>query len=257
MIDSQGVLRKMRKLLSLCSALVLLVCMVPAVAELEVTWVEGEAFFPEREDWTYRYQYRYPYIAGTEHGAPDINEYYDMAFSEMTNLIVPMFAQEETMIGQGKNEIQQEYRITCNNARFFSTCMEQRQTVGGSLVTSVSSQVFAVSGEYMGDTLTLRGLLMTGDSSEQLAGLILADIWRQVAEQAVDDPAWLPGLTMDALYADFDPEAHFYADELGNAVFYLQPGLYRTDDRMITFTYSAADVNKLIDQFNQREEGQV
>ena len=112
--------------------------------------------------------------------AASVNAWFDVAFREMDDLILPMFASEADMAGDGKSEISQQYAVTCNNDAFFSILLTQTQVLGEQTVVSLSGQVFAMSGEYLGNTLTLRGLLGVGESSTQIAEAIVADVYKRV-----------------------------------------------------------------------------
>jgi len=51
---------------------------------------------------------------------------------------------------------------------------------------------------------------------------------------------------MDRFYEDFDPETQFYADQDGNAVFFLQPGVLDTAPDALIFTYTAQEAEALL-----------
>ena len=117
---------------------------------------------------------------------------------------------------------------------------------GGELHT-ISSVVFAVSGEYAGDSLTLRGLVQVGENSQQLAEAVFGDIWRRIEqEMKLPGSKWLPGLTRDALADGFYPEEHFYANQNGDAVFYLQPGVFRNDEEIVEYVYTPQQLEGLL-----------
>lgn len=228
-------------------ALLLVVCMLltPFVfvsAEATYTWAEGEITYPEGEDWIYRYTYRYPVLSGDAPAAHAVNAWFDVAFSEMNDLILPMFASEADMAGGGANEIDHLYAVTCNSDDFFSILLTQTQDMGERPMMSLTGQVFAMSGEYTGETLTLRGLLRVGDSSQQIAEAIVRDVWTKVKDLPGALERWEdPDHFMD----DFDPETQFYADEKENAVFFLQPGVLDEMEPM-TFAYSAQAAEALL-----------
>ena len=230
----------------LAAALLLFLLPLQAIGDLRVDFLEGEAFFPEQGEWVYHYRYRVPVILGEGEAEASIRDYYDLALSEMLSLVLPMYAADPDMAGQGKQEITQDYRVTCNDARFFSTLMTQNQTVAGENLTTLRSQVFAVSGDFAGETLTLRGLLMVGEDSSQLAGLVLEDVYRRIQVMRETDTAWLE-MDAETLGAYFYPETQFYADEENRAVFYLQPGDLRRDDMVVTFSYTKDQMQMLID----------
>ena len=214
---------------------------------LAYEWVEGEEYFPQDQPWTYHYTYRYPLLTGEGMLQESINDYFRNALNEMTMLVIPMFADDPIMIGEGSNEISQSYEVTCNNGAIFSVLMTQKQTVGGMGHISLESVVFASSGEYLGESLTLRGLVQVGPSSQALGEAVLEDIWKDIDLQMRNKASgWKSDLNSDILKAEFYPEVQFYADTLGNAVFYLQPGRLRHDDRVVTYTYTPKMLEKLL-----------
>lgn len=241
-------------------ALTLLLCVLlgaglaaaesPAKAQgLDFEWIQGEQYFPQDEPWTYHYSFRYPLLTGDGLPQEAINDYFGNALNEMTMLVIPMFAADPIMVGAGGNEISQSYEITCNNDAFFSVLLTQVQTVDGEARTTLQSAVFAASGEYTGQSLTLRGLVQVGPSSQALGEAVLQDIWEDIQTQMRNGSSgWKSDLSSDILRAEFYPEVHFYADAMANAVFFLQPGQFRQDDRAVTYTYTPQRLEELLAQ---------
>lgn len=245
----------MNRHMRVISILVIILCLVSGITPcsqaeaqcLAYEWVEGEEYFPRELPWTYHYTYRYPMLLGEGMLQEAINDYFRNALNEMTMLVIPMFAADPIMIGEGSNEISQNYEVTCNNGTFFSVLMTQAQTVEGRERISLESAVFDASGEYLGETLTLRGLVRVGPSSQALSEAVLQDVWEDIDLQMRDKSSgWKSSLTSDILKAEFYPEVQFYADDLGNAVFYLQPGRLRQDDRVVTYTYTPQMLEELL-----------
>lgn len=217
------------------------------VQGLAFEWVEGEQYFPQDEPWTYHYSYRYPLIKGDGPVQEAINDYFRNALNEMTMIVIPMFSADPIMVGAGANEISQRYEVTCNNGAFFSVLLTQVQTMEGETLTTLQSAVFATSGEYIGESLTLRGLVQVGPSSQELGEAVLQDIWKDIQVQMRHGAyGWKSDLSSDILRADFYPEVQFYADALANAVFYLQPGQFRQDDLLVTYTYTSQRLEELL-----------
>lgn len=232
--------------------LLVLLALLPlcsAGGELAYDWAEGELYFPEGEAWTYRYEFSYPVPIGDSFAAGEIRHFFEIAMSEMEHLVLPMYAADVDMTKGGRQTIAQNYSVTLNDDRFFSILLRQRQTLEGRDIVSLSSQVFAVSGPYEGELLTLRGLVQVGESSTQIAEAVFDDVWQQVRERMdSEEPGWVDGLDRETFSLDFFPELHFFADAHANAVFFLQPGLFREDDLEITFTYSRDQLQDLLDQ---------
>ncbi|MDO5022990.1 MAG: hypothetical protein Q4E07_06640 [Eubacteriales bacterium] len=208
----------------------------------------------------YTFSCKFPVLSEENPVYENINQYYVVAVREMTELFMPMYAKDPDMGKMPGNYIYQNYEITCNNGRFFSTRMLQEQKLNGEIWHTIGSQVFDVSGEYAGESLTLRGLLEEiGESSDQIAELVIKDIWQKI-EQEIKSPSshWKSDLSFEQLELDFFPQEHFYADEENRAVFYLQPYIFRTDGEIITYSYSKKDIEKLIlEEGKNYENGRI
>lgn len=224
----------------------LLVC-VPALAEHAILPIENTEYYPAEEDWTYCYVYRIPQLETgmTDVGAMMINETLVTVLDEMRELVLPMFAASEAMTQYGKVTILQDYQVTCNNDRFFSLVItREEQDDRGSFYT-LESEVFDVGGEYMGETLTLRGVVMVGESSDQLGRAVLPVLYEKfVALQK--EGVCLSSVTEEEFYQQCSPTLDFYADENGNAVFYLQPALMEVPSFDVpTFTFTPDELSAL------------
>ena len=230
-----------------CVLTALMLCALSASAALDVTWTQGEEWFPGRDAWVYYYTYTVPEVKGSGALSEELNHYFDTAIGEMVNLVLPMFTVD--MPGDGRNEINDLYEITCNNDEFFSFLLRRSTLSEGKEVLSLQSAVFAVSGQYTGESLTLRGLAREiGESSSQIAGFVIKDIWQKIEERMkAGDSAVRKEMSFDLLSAEFFPETHFFADEQGNIVFYLQPGLLGLGEEMAVFTYTPEELENLLE----------
>ena len=230
-----------------CVLTALMLCALSASAALDVTWTQGEEWFPGRDAWVYYYAYTVPEVKGSGALSEELNHYFDTAIGEMVNLVLPMFTVD--MPGDGRNEINDLYEITCNNDEFFSFLLRRSTLSEGKEVLSLQSAVFAVSGQYTGESLTLRGLAREiGESSSQIAGFVIKDIWQKIEERMkAGDWAVRKEMSFDLLSAEFFPETHFFADEQGNIVFYLQPGLLGPGEEMAVFTYTPEELENLLE----------
>lgn len=211
----------------LCAVLAALLLAAPALAEGDfyaVGRVAGEAYFPDGDDWVYHFTYAYPRIDAEDIAALMINDSYEMALDEMVNLILPMFANESAMRFNGKNEITHDFRIACNNGRFLSVLLLRTQTMGEETRRTIDAQVFDVSGEYAGEPLTLRGVVMVGESSTQLADLVAPELYQaflalQQTGVARED------IGEEGFYEICSPLSDFYANDDGSVTFFFQPEL--------------------------------
>ena len=205
--------------------LALLLLCNPAMAEMQLERNEGEAYFPSEKDWTYHFTYAYPLLTGDDYASAAINDTYQMALDEMMQLVLPMFAHEEDMLFDGKNEVNHDFVVTCNNGVFLSILQKRSQTKGEEGVQyTLEAQVFDVAGEYIGETLTLRGVVMVGDSSAQISDAVtpvLYEEFKKLQQQGICREE----VTENEFLWEFAATRDYYADENGNAVFFFSPML--------------------------------
>ncbi len=241
----------MKRLSALFIALALFV--VPCLAQeggyfsygLEVV----ELFYPSKENPVYNFQCEYPVIDSDSLVAEQINEFFRLAVTELRDLTIPMYSNDDELGKTTGNVITQKYEVTVNTEKFFGTLMRQKQTINGEEKESLFSQVFASSGPYAGQTLTLRGALgEIGESSEQIAELILEDVFKTLADnKKPEDAVILEGLTLDDLYLDFYPEAQFFMNSEEEIVFYFLPETTLGKLSTTTFVYNAQKIGELLE----------
>lgn len=210
--------------------LALLLCLMllcpAALCETAVERTEGEAYFPEEENWTYHFSYAYPHLTGDDLCSALVNDTYDMILSEMLYTSLPMFA--ESALEGDKVEVRHDFTVTCNNGRFLSIVQNRWQTMeGGGEMLVMEPLTFDTAGEYLGETLTLRGLVMVGDSSVQLAAALMPVLYERFLALQEEGVA-RRDVTQEEFEAEFSPMSHFFADENGNAVFFFPPMLLET-----------------------------
>ena len=237
----------MAKKCALLTALVLLLSLAVALGEAVIERNEGEAWFPSRKDWTYHFTYAYPRLTGDDYASAAVNDTYQMALDEMLDLVLPMFSHEEDMRFDGRNEVKHDFVVTCNNGRFLSILQHRSQTMGPDHTNlALEALVFDMAGEYLGETLTLRGLTMVGDSSYQI-GQALYPILYAEFQQLQQEGVGRADVDEELFYLEFDPTRDFYADEEGRAVFFFQPRLLESPSFDVpVFPYSADDLAALL-----------
>lgn len=206
----------------------LLVCLHACCAGAEhvIVPLENTEYYPDEDGWTYCYEYRVPQLETgmTDVAAMMVNDTLMTALDEMRELVLPMFAANEEMTQNGPVTICQDYRVTCNDEHFFSLLITRVETDDTGSFYTLDSEVFDVGGEYMGETLTLRGVVMVGESSDQISRAVLPVLYEQfvlLQQQGV----CRQDITREDFEALCSPTLDFYADENGNAVFFLQPSL--------------------------------
>ena len=208
----------------------------------------GEAFFPENDaNWTYHFVYAYPSLPGEGYAAAAVNDTYKTALDEMLHLVLPMFANEEAMRYDGNNEIIHDFEVCCDNGRFFSVLQKRSQTRGAEPpILTLEAQTFDMAGEYLGETLTLRGVVMVGDSSDQLGAALYPVLYEEFrALQA--SGVCKAEMEWEDFELEFDPTRDFYCDENGNAVFFFSPEMLTEPSFAVpVFTYSPAELEGLL-----------
>lgn len=214
-----------KRLFSVCCLLALLFSLPSARGEMQLERREGEAFFPSEAEWTYHFTYAYPHLKGEDYASAAINDTYEMALDEMLQLVLPMFAHEEEMLFDGKNEVKHDFAVTCNNGVYLSILQYRSQTKGEEGVQlSLEAQVFDVAGEYLGEMLTLRGVVMVGDSSAQLAAAVTPVLYEEFKRLQAEGVC-RPEITEEEFCWEFAATRDYYADAEGNAVFFFLPML--------------------------------
>jgi len=112
---------------------------------------------------------------------------------------------------------------------------------------TMESQVFDVAGEYIGESLTLRGLVMVGESSSQISEAVAPKLYEEF-KKLQDAGVCRKDVGEDDFLWEFSPMQHFYADEEGNAVFYFPPMLLEEPSFNVpTFTYTPRELEALLD----------
>ncbi len=240
---------KIFRLLALLCALFLLSPACFAASPFEVERLEGEEWYPSRDNWTYHYIYSYPRIVcGDEEPVGLlINDTLGMVLDEMRLLALPMFAESPDMTAGGKVKVTEDVRVMCNNGRFFSVLKVKTEERASGISRSLESDTFDVSGDYPGETLTLRGVVMVGESSEEIS-LAVMPVLYEAFRGLQAEGVCLPGVTEAEFYDCVIPTLDFYADENGNAVFYFQPSLLCVPGEDVpVFPFSPAELKALVD----------
>lgn len=239
--------------------------------EIPVVRNEGDLYFPDKEHWVYHFQYAYPHLLGESYTVALINDTYQMALDEKTNLELPMFANAEEMRYDGHNEMWRDFSVMCNDEKLLSILEMRRQTrEEGVESLYLEALTFDTAGDYAGDTLTLRGvaLALAGIDSENTeeAPEELAARYRGI----IDGSSTLMGeKLMPILYAkfcalqesgvlqaqwteeDFEqevlPTQDFYVTGAGQIVFFFQPSLMAEPSwEPPSFAYSVDDLEALL-----------
>ncbi len=242
------------------AAALLLTCLLScsARAGYEVESLEGEDYFPNESEWTYHYVYSWPQLVcgGEDAAAMMVNDTFGMVLDEMRTLALPMFAASPEMTAAGPVEVKQFYTVTCNTDRLFSVLLVKTEEQGEKRRISVESETFDVGGEYPGETLTLRGVVRVGESSDQLAEAVLPVLYARFQE--LQRAGVCRADVTEAEFYDLTvPTLDFYADGEENAVFYLQPSLMTEPDWNVpSFPFTPAELEALAEKGPSGADGE-
>ena len=144
-----------------------------------------------------------------------------------------------------------DYQITRNDDDYLSVLLSNRQFLGNSEAESWTAVVFALSGVYEGQPLSLTqamGLEQSdGDAASDISyasTLVYGLVWQIIQEQvSMGQIDYDPDLTREELQTVFFPESDFYMDENGNFVFYIQAGAIAGEvNGILTYPFSLAEL---------------
>ena len=260
-----------KRLLSLTAALLLFIS--PALGEMTVEQNAGEMYFPNEKKWVYHFSYVYPHIVGEDYTSALINDTYQMALDEMTQLVLPMFANAPDMRFDGQNEVRHDFKVMCNNGRLLSVVLYRSQTRGeeGTLY-ALEPLTFDVGGMYAGETLTLRGvtLVQAGvdggmledvepelypevaniiDGSSDLMAEALLPVLYQEFQRLQEEGVMGKEYTYEDFAADCAPARDFYAMDDGSLIFFLPPMLMNEPSLNAPFlAFTPAELDALLNE---------
>ena len=246
-----------RLLCMLCALCLLAPCALAESAGMvaQAKPLSGEQYYPagaDAQSAAYVFRYAYPQFQGQAGGLSQINAYYASLMQDMVNTVMPQtVADMDSLPAQGAptGYTQIDYRIIATTDDYLSVLLSTRQFGGNSETESLTGNVFALSGVYQGQALSLSQLTgleqqdgANGNSyaSELVYGLVWQIIQQEQANQQRD---YLPGITQSDLQGVFTPETDFYLDQDGNIVFYIQSGEIASDvEGILTYPFSVAEL---------------
>lgn len=273
------------------AALAFYLCAASAFAELTVERNEGEMYFPNEKNWVYHFAYAYPKIAGDDYTAARINDTYQMALDEMTQLVLPMFANAPDMRFDGKNEVKHDFTVFRNDDKLLSIVQIRSQTMGEETQYTLEPLTFDVSGMYAGESLTLRGTALVlagvdpqrlddvspeeypeiahiigvrsvvdgiesiqGGSSAAMAEALLPVMYQRFLKES---DSIRDDLTLEDFEIEFSPERDFAADQEESLVFFFPPMLMREPgEGLLTVRMTIQEIEGLLSDGseNMRED---
>ncbi len=251
----------MRKCL-LLMLLVILPCAALADPFVQLPDLAGTVCWPDgtdEESAVYLYHYAYPQVAGDGETEATINEYYTYEVENALAFTVPIRG-EEIMDPSVQAVPTVYYRVTANNAQFFSVVIVTDTTADGERVVTVGAQTFSRATDKPGNVMTLPFLVdMLEDSVEDdwlrdrqtaQASTVVRDlIWEEIEDRRAQGEVFPDSWTREMLDYEFYPEEDFfYSDADGMLVFFFQPYLNAEGMDPASYYTFAIDADDIVDE---------
>ena len=221
----------------------------------------GEVFFPQgsaADTASFAYRYQLPQISPDQPCYETINAYFASYADELVTTVIP-----ETLnsleglpaAGEPAYSVDLDYRVTANTDDYLSVLLVSQRFMGNTLMESWVSAVFALSGIYAGQAISLSQAMgleqEAGEQAEDYASeLVYGLVWQIVQyEIGAMQKAYFPDLTEDEVRRAFTPQSDFYFDEDGNFVFFIQAGTIAGEvEGVLTYPFSMAELLSAIAQ---------
>lgn len=240
----------------LCIACAMLVLAVaPAQAAPLAVPLRGEVTFPQgsaAETASFAYRYQLPQFAAGQPYGEAVNAHFTSYADRLVNEIIPeTVAALDTLPAAGDPAfyVDLDYRVTADTADYLSVLLVSQRFLGNTLVESWESAVFALSGIYAGQPVSLSqamGLEQAagGSARDYASELVYGLVWQIVQyEVGAMQKAYFPDLTEDEVRRAFSPQSDFYFDEDGNFVFFIQAGTIAGEvEGVLTYPFSMAEL---------------
>ena len=247
----------MKRVLCLIVALCLCTSVALAQPAVEAQPISGVWYAPQGADAqtaTYVYDYRYPQFTPQVGTDDAINAYYASLASDTLQTVIPdTVAALDTLPTDGAPAYYThlDYRITQNTDDYMSILLTSREFLGNAETERWTANVFACSGVYAGQqvSLTLAMGLEQEDGTQgsdisYASELAYQLVWQIISsQQATAQRDYYADLTLADLEQAFSPETDFYLDADENIVFFIQSGQVASEvEGMLTFPFSTAEL---------------
>lgn len=239
----------MKKYLLILSALMLCLCLSSAAAEGRVLRNEHTDLLLPEDAPSYQLIYDYPFVEGDDIAAVLINDSFESSRSEMTGLILPMLANLNASESGFVRVMRQEYTVPCNTDRFLSILFRNSTESETGTVYTLEAHTWDLSGEYIGQTLTLRGVVAVGDSTDEIVDCLYPVLLEEFTRLQADGTV-RADLTEDDFYTYVFPESDFYTNPDGSVTFFFQPELLvNASFDVPEFTFTPEELDELLKAF--------
>ncbi|HPJ02194.1 MAG TPA: hypothetical protein PKU80_05095 [Candidatus Limiplasma sp.] len=245
----------MKRLLCVLAAMTLLISGAAAQSEPEDSSLLGVVYFPRgatEESASFAFRYRLPQLAADRPQAEAFNGYFASYAADIVETLIPATLAtlgELPAPGEPEYYVNLDYRVASRTADQQSVLLISQQFFGNTLVEQWVSVVFALSGIYAGQPITLSQAMgleegsgsQTGDTASELVyGLVWQIIQYDIGSMKT---AYFPDLTEDEFRLAFSPQDDFYFDTDGNFVFFIQAGTIAGEvEGVLQFPFSLGEL---------------
>ena len=237
----------MRRLIRRTLALALCLLPLHALAQGVTVTQTAQRLYPDgatEESASYILRFDYPRFEDSSDVFASINAYYE-ALSQ--DLLASEAPDEAALPGEPAHYLNISYSLTCDTGDYLGVLLTSRQYLGNAEAETLTGNVFAKTGVYAGQPLTLSqvtGLEQSDGENSYAAQLAYQLVWQVIGdERAMAVRQYLDDLTQEELKAAFDPETDFYMDESENLVFYIQPGILAGEvEGTLTYPFSVSEL---------------
>ena len=240
----------------LCALAALMLMLPGAVAQSETldTSLLGVVYYPRGatvETASFAFRYRLPQLAAVEPQAEAVNAYFASYAADIVETMIPAtLSTLDEFPGPGEPEyyVNLDYRIPSQTEDQLSVLLVSQQFLGNTLVEQWVSVVFALSGIYAGQPISLSqamGLEQEGGQGEDVASELAYRLVWQIIQYDIGtmQTAYFPDLTEAEYRLAFSPQDDFYFDEDGNFVFFIQAGTIAGEvEGVLTYPFSMAEL---------------
>lgn len=240
---------------TLCIACVLLLLTgASAQAAPQAEPLRGEVFFPQgsaAETASFAYRYRLPQFTAEQPYHETVNAYFASYAQELVNTVIPETLDALDMLpapSEPAYYVDLDYRVTADTGDYLSILLVSQRFLGNTLIENWESAVFALSGIYAGQAISLSQAMgleqEAGESEDYASGLVYGLVWQIVQyEIGAMQKAYFPDLTEDEVRRAFTPQSDFYFDEDGNFVFFIRAGTIAGEvEGVLTYPFSMAEL---------------
>ncbi|HPF87318.1 MAG TPA: hypothetical protein PK537_04590 [Candidatus Limiplasma sp.] len=245
----------MKRILGITVCLLLLVTGAVAQTVPQAEPLCGEVFYPQgstANTASFVFRYQLPQFSSDQPQCDAINACFATYADTLISTVIPdTVSTLDTLPADGEPaySVELNYSVTASTDAYLSVLLVSQKFLGNTLLESWEAKVFAVSGIYAGQQISLSqaiGLEQTeGEQAADTASeLVYGLVWQIVQyEIGAMQKAYFPDVTEDDLRRVFAPQTDFYLDENGNLVFFIQAGTIAGEvEGVLTYPFMAAEL---------------